>query len=83
MIVDGILLVFQGLVNLILAPLSVINIGVDLVSSIPYVTQFLQIVVYVLPWSNLMPLITLIIALSLFRIAVALVKLVVEFIPFM
>ena len=83
MIVDGILLVFQGLVNLILAPLSVINIGVDLVSSIPYVTQFLQIVVYVLPWSNLMPLITLIIALCLFRIAVALVKLVVEFIPFM
>ena len=83
MIVDGILLVFQGLVNLILAPLSVINIDVDLVSSIPYVTQFLQIVVYVLPWSNLMPLITLIIALSLFRIAVALVKLVVEFIPFM
>ena len=61
MIVDGILLVFQGLVNLILAPLSVINIGVDLVSSIPYVTPFLQIVVYVLPWSNLMPLITLII----------------------
>lgn len=83
MITDGILLVFQGLINIILSPLSIINISVDFISSITLVTQFLQIVVYILPWSNLMPLITLIITLSLFRIAVALVKLVVEFIPFM
>ena len=83
MITDGILLVFQGLINIILSPLSIINISVDFISSITLVTQFLQIVSYILPWSNLMPLITLIITLSLFRIAVALVKLVVEFIPFM
>lgn len=83
MITDGILLVFQGLINIILSPLSIINISVDFISNITPVTQFLQIVVYILPWSNLMPLITLIITLSLFRIAVALVKLVVEFIPFM
>ena len=83
MITDGILLVFQGLINIILSPISIINISVDFISSITLVTQFLQIVVYILPWSNLMPLITLIITLSLFRIAVALVKLVVEFIPFM
>lgn len=83
MITDGILLVFQGLINIILSPLSIINISVDFISNITSVTQFLQIVAYILPWSNLMPLITLIITLSLFRIAVALVKLVVEFIPFM
>lgn len=83
MITDGILLVFQGLINIILSPLSIINISVDFISNITLVTQFLQIVSYILPWSNLMPLITLIITLSLFRIAVALVKLVVEFIPFM
>lgn len=83
MITDGILLVFQGLLNIVLAPLSIVNIGIDLVSSIPYVGQFLQVVAYMLPWSNLMPLITLIITLSLFRIAVALIKLVIEFIPFM
>lgn len=83
MITDGILLVFQGLINIILSPLSIINISVDFISNITPVTQFLQIVAYILPLSNLMPLITLIITLSLFRIAVALVKLVVEFIPFM
>lgn len=83
MITDGILLVFQGLINIILSPLSIINISVDFISNITPVTQFLQIVAYILPWSNLIPLITLIITLSLFRIAVALVKLVVEFIPFM
>lgn len=83
MITDGILLVFQGLINIILSPLSIINISVDFISNITLVTQFLQIVSYILPWSNLMLLITLIITLSLFRIAVALVKLVVEFIPFM
>lgn len=83
MITDGILLVFQGLINIILSPLSIINISVDFISNITPVIQFLQIVAYILPLSNLMPLITLIITLSLFRIAVALVKLVVEFIPFM
>ena len=83
MITDGILLVFQGLINIILSPLSIINISVDFISNITTVTQFLQIVAYILPWPNLMPLITLIITLSLFRIAVSLVKLVVEFIPFM
>lgn len=83
MITDGILLVFQGLINIILSPLSIINISVDFILNITPVTQFLQIVAYILPWSNLMPLITLIITLSLFRIAVSLVKLVVEFIPFM
>ena len=83
MITDGNLLVFQGLINIILSPLSIINISVDFISNITPVTQFLQIVAYILPLSNLMPLITLIITLSLFRIAVALVKLVVEFIPFM
>lgn len=39
MIVDGILLVFQGVLNILLAPLTILNIGVDLISSIPYVTQ--------------------------------------------
>lgn len=82
MLVDAILLVLQSVVNIILAPLSIINVGVDLVSGIPYVTQFLQIVSYILPWDNLLPLILLMIALFLFRITVALINFVLKFVPF-
>lgn len=83
MVIDGILLVFQGFLNILLAPLSVVNIGVDLVSSIPYVSQFLQVVAYVLPWDNLLPLILLMIALFLFRIGIAVLNFIKGFIPFL
>ncbi len=82
MIVDGILLVFQGVLNILLAPLTILNIGVDLISSIPYVTQFLQVVAYILPWSNLLPLIVVIISICMFRISLSFVKLILNFIPF-
>ena len=35
MIVDMILLVLQGILNILLAPLTVLNIGIDFISSIP------------------------------------------------
>lgn len=82
MIVDGILLVFQGVLNILLAPLTILNIGVDLISSIPYVTQFLQVVAYILPWSNLLPLIVVIISICMFRISLSFVKLILNFMPF-
>lgn len=82
MIVDGILLVFQGVLNILLAPLTILNIGVDLIASIPYVTQFLQVVAYILPWSNLLPLIVVIISICMFRISLSFVKLILNFIPF-
>lgn len=82
MLTDAILLVLQGVANIILAPLSVVNVGVDLVSSIPYVSQFLQVVAYVLPWDNLLPLVLLMIALFLFRITVAIINFILKFVPF-
>ena len=82
MLTDAILLVLQGVANIILAPLSVINIGVDLLSSIPYVSQFLQVVAYVLPWDNLLPLIFIMIALFLFRITIAIINFILKFVPF-
>lgn len=83
MIVDGILLVFQGLLNVILSPLTVLNIVIDLASSIPVVSQFLQVVAYMIPWSNLLPIFLIVIAVFIFRIGLAVIKLIVEFIPFM
>ena len=81
MITDGILIVLQGILNILLAPLTVLNIGIDFLGSIPVITEFIQIVAYVLPWDNLLPLIALIIASFLFRGALALIKLIWHFIP--
>lgn len=71
MILDLVLLVFQGLLNILLLPFTIINITIDLVSGIPLIVQFLQVVAYILPWSNILPLILLVIAIFVFRIAVA------------
>ena len=74
MIIDLILLVLQGVLNIILAPLTVLNITIDFISSIPVITSFIQFVAYVLPWDNLMPLIDLLIAIFTFRIALTLIR---------
>lgn len=71
MILDLVLLVFQGLLNVLLLPFTIINITIDLVAGIPLIVQFLQVVAYILPWSNILPLILLVIAIFVFRIAVA------------
>lgn len=83
MIGDLILIVFQGILNVLLLPVTVFNIAVDFVSSIPVVVDFLQIAAYILPWSNILPLILLVIALSGFRITLSLVKTFLSFIPFL
>lgn len=83
MITNAILLVFQGVLNVLLTPLSVFNIGVDFVSSIPIISSFIKIIAYVLPWSNLTPLISLTVGLFTFRITLALIRLVKGFIPTM
>lgn len=82
MILDGILLVLQGVLNIILAPLTVLNIGIDFISSIPIVTQFLQIVAYIFPWNYLLPIFAVVVGIFVFRIGLSLVKLFLRFIPF-
>ena len=82
MIVDMILLVLQGVLNIILLPLEAVNISVDLIASIPVISEFLQIIAYILPWANLLPLILFTVGLFVFRIAVSLVKTVLDVIPF-
>jgi len=80
-IVDMVLLVLQGVLEILLLPLTAINIGVDFIASIPVITEFLQIIAYVLPWSNLLPLIILTVALFGFRIVIALVKTIWDVLP--
>jgi hypothetical protein len=83
MIVDAILLLVQGVLNVLLAPLTIINIVVDFVAGIPVVGSFINVVAYVLPWAKLLPLITLIVGIFTLRIGIALVRLIKGFIPTM
>lgn len=83
MIIDEILLVIKIFVEIILSPLTVLNIAIDFVGSIPVVMSFVQIVAYVIPWSNILPIILLIFAIFVFRIIVALINLVLKFVPFL
>lgn len=82
MIVDLILLIVQGILNVLLLPLTVINIAVDFVSSLPVTIEFLQVAAYMIPWSNILPLILLVIGIFLFRGTLAVIKAVWKFIPF-
>lgn len=82
MITNAILLAFQAVLNVILLPITVVDIVIDFIGSIPVVIQFLQVVAYILPWANILPLIVLTIALIIFKICVSLAKLVINFIPF-
>lgn len=81
MITNAILLVFQGILNILLLPLSALNVAIDFISSIPIVTQFLQVIAYVLPWDNLVPLIIFTITMFTFRAVLSLIKLIWHFIP--
>ena len=82
MILDMILTLLANILNIFLAPLEVINIGIDLVSSIPLLTSFLQIVAYLLPWSNLLPLFIIVIAILNFKLIISTITAIWNLIPF-
>ncbi len=74
MIVDGLLAVFKLVCDVLLAPLKVIEIGIDFLAGIPTVVSFVNIVAYIIPWSNILPIILLIVGIFGFRIIVSLLK---------
>lgn len=82
MIVDLILLVLQGALNILLLPLSVVNVSVDFLSGIPLFVSFLQVIAYILPWGNILPLIILTISIIVLKIGISVVKTIWSLLPF-
>lgn len=82
MITNGILTAVNVLISSLLLPIEALNLGIDFLLSLPIIVDFLQIVAYVLPWSNLVPLFIFIISVFSFRIGIAVVKTILSFIPF-
>ena len=82
MILNAIFLVLQAVLNILLLPLSVLNIVIDITSSIPIVSSFLQVVAYVVPWDNILPLIFIVFSYFIFRIGMSIIKVIINIIPF-
>ena len=82
MIINLFLLVLQGALSILLLPLTVVNIVIDFVSGITIFVSFLQVIAYILPWSNILPLIVLTIGLIGLRIGIAIVKTIWDLLPF-
>ena len=82
MIIDLILLVLQGALNILLLPLSVVNVAVDFLSGIPLFVSFLQVIAYILPWGNILPLIILTISIIVLKIGISVVKTIWSLLPF-
>ena len=80
MIVEGILTVVFGIVNIILSPISLIGWGFDTALCSP-LGDILKVVYYVLPIGKLSPIITFIVAMFIFRAVIALIKTIWELIP--
>lgn len=81
MITDAILNFFTSIASSVLSPLGIIDVAVDLITSIPIVTKFIMFVAYVIPWNNLVPLFFIVMTLLGIRIIIALIKFVWHFIP--
>lgn len=81
MIIDFVLVLVKGVLEILLLPLTAINVVVDVASSVPVVTEFLTIVAYVLPWTNILPLIIIVVGVVSFKIVLSLIKLIWHFIP--
>lgn len=81
MIIDGFLIILQGIVNVLLAPLIPINWIVVTASNISVISDFINIVAFVLPWNNILPIFVFISATFLFRAIVALIKTIWDLLP--
>lgn len=81
MIIDMILFVLQGVCNIVLSPLTVLNIGVNFIDKIPIISDFVSVIAYILPWGALLPLFTLIVGIFIFRITVSLIKTIWDLLP--
>ena len=82
MILDAILLVLSNVFSVLLAPLEIINIGVDVASSIPVVSNFITVVAYIFPWNNILPIIILTFFIVNFKNVISFIMAVWKILPF-
>lgn len=80
MIVEGVLSVVFGLLNVLLLPLQVVDFGLNVLTFKP-VLQFLNMALYLVPFRELMPIFIFFVSMMSFRIIVSLIKTIWDLLP--
>ena len=73
--------IIEGVLNVVLFPLDVINFSVNWFLGIDWVKDVVSVVSYVLPWENILPLFIGIVAIFGFRIVISIIKTIWELLP--
>lgn len=73
--------IIEGVLNVLLFPVEVINVGVNFFLGIDWVVDIVSVIAYVLPWSSLIPLISLIILITGFKIVISIIKTIWDLLP--
>lgn len=81
MIINAFLFILQGILDILLLPLTPLNWAITTGFSIGVISDFINIVAFVLPWSNILPIIIFIIAMFAFRAIIALIKTIWDLLP--
>jgi len=80
MIIEGVISVIFGLINLLLMPLDVVNFGFNVLTLEP-VKQFIKMALYIIPFNELMPIFIFFASMMAFRIVVSLIKTIWDLLP--
>lgn len=80
MVVEGLMSVIFGIVNLLLMPLNIVNLIVDSSAFTP-ILEFINMALYLIPFRQLMPIFAFFVGLMMFRIVVAFIKTIWDLLP--
>ena len=80
MIIEGVLSVVFGLLNILLIPLQVVDLGLSVVTLEP-VIQFLHMAMYLIPFKELMPIFIFFMSMMAFRVVVSVIKTIWDLLP--
>lgn len=80
MIIDGLLAVVFGLVDLLLAPLGLLSFNFDITKLEP-VLQYFRMALYLIPFQELSPIFLFFVVMMAFRIVVSLIKTIWNLLP--
>lgn len=73
--------IIEFVLNIFLFPLDIVNVGINFFIGIDWVVDIVNLISYVLPWENILPLIVFIISIFVFRITISLIKTIRDLLP--
>jgi len=80
MVVEGLLTVVFGFINILLMPINIVNFVVNAMAFEPII-QFINMALYLIPFKQLMPIFVFFVSTMVFRIYVAIIKTIWDLLP--